>query len=51
MKDMMNLQKLFATTLNGKLLEFALCSNLSADAKRKAALNRIVDSIKFVPEN
>jgi hypothetical protein len=43
--------RFFATTLNGKLLELALCSNLTADAKRKAALDRIVDSIKFVPVN
>ena len=40
--------RFFATTLDGRLLEIALCGNLTADAKRKAALDRIADSAKLL---
>ena len=40
--------RFFATTLDGRLLENALCGNLTADAKRKAALDRIADSVKLI---
>ena len=43
--------RFFATTLDGRLLEFVLCSNLTADAKRKAALDRIADSVKLMKGN
>jgi hypothetical protein len=43
--------RFFATTLDGKLLEFLFNGNLTADAKRRAALDRIADSVKLVPGN
>ena len=43
--------RFLATTLDGRLLEFVLCSNLTADAKRKAALDRIADSVKLTRGN
>ena len=43
--------RFLATTLDGKLLEFVFSSNLTADAKRKAALDRIADSVKLVAGN
>lgn len=41
--------RFLATTLDGRLLEFVFSSNLTPDAKRKAALDRIADSVKFKP--
>ena len=41
--------RFLATTLDGKLLEFVFSSNLTADAKRKAALDQIADSVKLLP--
>jgi hypothetical protein len=41
--------RFFATTLDGKLLEFLFSSNLTASAKRKAALDQIADSVRLVP--
>ena len=35
----------------GKLLEFVFSGNLTADAKRKAALDQIAGSVKLVPGN
>ena len=43
--------RFLATTLDGKLLEFVFSGNLTADAKRKAALDRIAGSVKLVPGN
>ena len=43
--------RFLATTLDGKLLEFVFSSNLTADAKRKAALDRIADSVKLLTGN
>ncbi len=39
--------RFLATTIDGKLLEFVLSGNLTADAKRKAALDQIADSVKL----
>lgn len=39
--------RFFATTLDGHLLEIVLCGNLTSDANRKAALDRIADSVKL----
>ena len=41
--------RFLATTLDGKLLEIVLCGNLTDDAGRKAALDRIADSVKLSP--
>ena len=41
--------RFLATTLDGKLLELVFSSNLTANAKRKAALDQIADSVKFLP--
>ncbi len=41
--------RFFATTMDGKLLEIVLCGNLTSNAKRKAALDQIADSVKFSP--
>jgi len=41
--------RFFATTMDGKLLEIALCGNLTASAQRKAALDQIADSVRFSP--
>ena len=35
--------------LDGKLLEFVFSSNLTANPKPKAALDRIADPVKLVP--
>lgn len=43
--------RFLATTLDGKLLEFVLSSNLTANAKRKAALDQIADSVKLMKGN
>ena len=43
--------RFFATTLDGRLLEIVLCGNLTADTKRKAALDRIADSVRFKKVN
>ena len=39
--------RFFATTVDGHLLEILLCGNQTSDAKRKAALDRIADSVKL----
>lgn len=41
--------RFFATTLDGKLLEIAVCGNLTANAKCKAKLDQIADSVSFSP--
>ena len=41
--------RFLATTIDGKLLEFVFSGNLTADAKRKAALDRMADSVKLAP--
>ena len=43
--------RFLATTLDGRLLEFVFSSNLTANAKRKAALDRIADSVKLTKGN
>jgi len=43
--------RFLATTLDGKLLEFVFSSNLTANAKRKAALDQIADSVKLSAGN
>jgi len=39
--------RFLATTVDGHLLEILLSSNLTTDPKRKAALDRIADSVKL----
>ena len=41
--------RFLATTLDGRLLEIVLSSNLTSDAKRKAALDKIAESVRFKP--
>lgn len=41
--------RFLATTVDGHLLEIVLSSNLTSDAKRKAALDKIADSVKLKP--
>jgi hypothetical protein len=41
--------RFLATTIDGKLLEFVFSGNLTADAKRKAALDQMADSVKLAP--
>lgn len=39
--------RFLATTIDGHLLEIVVSSNLTSDAKRKAALDKILDSVKL----
>ncbi len=39
--------RFFATTIDGKLLEFVLSGNLTADPERKAALDQIAGSVEL----
>ena len=39
--------RFLATTIDGKLLEFVLSGNLTADPERKAALDQIADSVEL----
>ncbi|CAN5736971.1 hypothetical protein BH09VER1_BH09VER1_40010 [soil metagenome] len=41
--------RFLATTIDGHLLEIVLSSNLTSDAKRKTALDKIADSVKLKP--
>lgn len=43
--------RFLATTLDGRLLEIVLSSNLTSDAKRKAALDKIAESVRFKPSS